>query len=58
MGDMRRAVSETVLNKASSRSHAIFTMHVQAAKVLFIVLFSLVALVALLAFVHCSVPYM
>lgn len=34
-GDARRAVSETVLNRVSSRSHAIFTMHIQAARVRF-----------------------
>lgn len=33
MGDTNRTVSETPMNQASTRSHCIFTLHIEARKV-------------------------
>ena len=34
LGDTNRTISETPMNMASSRSHCIFTLHLEARKVL------------------------
>ena len=51
MGDTNRAISETPMNLASSRSHCIFTLHIEARQVRLLWL-----LVAIAILVHTLSP--